>query len=349
MTVTLGSHDIDKSSRPFVIAEVSGNHNGDIETAKKIIHAAASAGADAVKLQTYRPDTMTIKSDQSDFQISGGLWDGNSLWDLYEWAHTPYEWHRELFEFCAEQGVTCFSTPFDETAVELLESLNCPFYKIASFELTDLPLIKAVAQTGKPMIMSTGMANEKEIRAALDCARLNGANGVVLLHCISGYPTPTEHMNLAAITRLADEMGCPVGLSDHSLDDIATVAAVALGAKVIEKHLTLRRADGGPDAEFSLEPEDFARLVKSVHTAHDALGDGMIGTAEYEQPNVKFRRSIYAVKPIAEGEIFTSENIRRIRPGYGLAPEHYGNLLGKKARRKFDAGDRLTSDDLIEG
>jgi N-acetylneuraminate synthase len=346
MNITLGNRIVGAATRPVIIAEVSGNHNGDINIAKAIINEAARAGADVVKLQTYRPDTMTIKSDNPDFQIKGDLWSGKSLWDLYEWAHTPYEWHQELFDHSASLGITCISTPFDESALELLERLDCPFYKIASFEITDLPLIKVVAKTRKPMIISTGMADAEEIKRALEIVRKYGASDAVLLHCVSGYPTPTEAMNLTTIVTLKREMGCHIGLSDHSLDSTAAIAAVALGAKVIEKHLTLRRSDGGPDAAFSLEPNEFAELVRSVHACHDALGDGVLGIQQHERPNLRFRRSIYAVEPIKVGDKFTLNNVKRIRPGYGLSPLHYDALLRKRAKRNIATGERIVVDDL---
>lgn len=317
--------------RPYIVAEISANHNGDINKALATIEAAAACGADAVKIQTYTADTMTIDSDLPDFRIDAGLWAGTTLYDLYRGAETPYEWHQALFDKAREVGITLFSTPFDETAIELLESLNAPAYKIASFELTDLPLVAAVAKTGKPMIMSTGMANLEEIGEAVQCARDNGCGELVLLHCISGYPTPIEQANLATIADLQQRFDCPIGLSDHTLGTLASVCAASLGAVFIEKHFILDRNDGGPDSSFSLEPEDLRVLVRDARQAFDALGSSGYERREAEQQNARFRRSVYFVKDIKAGETITAEHIRRIRPGFGLEPKHYHSLIGKTA------------------
>ncbi|MCC4241929.1 pseudaminic acid synthase [Thalassospira povalilytica] len=332
--------------KPFIIAEVSGNHNGSIDRAKEIISAAAENGANCVKLQTYTADTMTIRSDKPDFQIKGGLWDGKNLYELYQWAQTPYEWQKPLFDHARGLGIECISTPFDETAVDLLVEIDCPIIKIASFEMTDLPLVKYIAETKRPVIMSTGMANKQEISEAVEILTKYGCGEVTLLHCVSGYPTPTDQMNLSAITTLRQEFGCSVGLSDHTLGNNAAIAAVALGAEVIEKHFTLRRSDGGPDAAFSMEPQELAALVRDCNQIYDALGDGSLQLSAAEQENVKFRRSIYAVKDIKAGEPFSRENIRRIRPGYGLEPKHFDAMLGKTARKDFSVGEPLSQDDL---
>ena len=270
--VIIDNKIISDSSEPYIIAEVSANHNGSLQTALDTILAAKQAGASAVKIQSYTPDTMTIDCDKNDFLIEGGLWDGENLYGLYEKAHTPFNWHKALFNYAKEIGITLFSTPFDNTAVDLLESLDCPAYKIASFELTDLPLVAAVARTGKPMIMSTGMANLEEIGEAVQCARDNGCNQLVLLHCISGYPTPIEQANLATIADLKQRFDCPVGLSDHTLGTLASVCAASLGAVFIEKHFILDRNDGGPDSSFSLEPDDLRALVRDASLAFSALG-----------------------------------------------------------------------------
>lgn len=344
--IILDNVSVGPGHRPYVIAEVSGNHNGSVERAKAIITAAAENGADAVKLQTYTAATMTIRSDRPEFKISGGLWDGYTLWDLYEWAHTPFEWHEELFTHAATCGVSCISTPFDETAVDLLEGLNAPYYKVASFEMTDLPLVRRIAQTGKPMIISTGMANRQEIATTLKVAREHGSGEIVVLHCISGYPTPIAEANLAAIPALADEFGVLVGLSDHTMGDTAVIASIGLGACLIEKHFTLARADGGPDANFSMEPPELAQMTRSVADAYAALGDGRIGRTEFEEKSVIFRRSIYAVKDIAKGETFTTDNIRRIRPGNGLPPERYDAVLKSNATADIAAGTPLDESHL---
>lgn len=339
--IILDNVSVGPGHRPYVIAEVSGNHNGSVERAKAIITAAAENGADAVKLQTYTAATMTIRSDRPEFKISGGLWDGYTLWDLYEWAHTPFEWHEELFAHAAKCGVSCISTPFDETAVDLLEGLNAPYYKVASFEMTDLPLVRRIAQTSKPMIISTGMANRQEIATTLKVAREHGSGEIVVLHCISGYPTPIAEANLAAIPALADEFDVLIGLSDHTMGDTAVIASIGLGACLIEKHFTLARADGGPDADFSMEPPELAQMTRSVADAYAALGDGRIGRTEFEEKSVVFRRSIYAVKDIAKGETFTTDNIRRIRPGNGLPPERYDAVLKSNATADIAAGTPL--------
>ncbi|MDF2178306.1 pseudaminic acid synthase [Aliiglaciecola sp. CAU 1673] len=341
MTFRIGKHCIGADHPPFVIAEMSGNHNGDLGRALELVEQAKMAGASAIKLQTYTADTMTIDCDLPDFQIQGGLWDGRNLYELYEWAHTPWDWHKALFERARELELECFSSPFDESAVDFLESLDTPAYKVASFELLDLPLIAYMAKTGKPMIMSSGMANQAEIKEALTCAKDNGAKDIVLLHCISGYPTPIEQANLMTIPMLARDFGCQVGLSDHTLGTIASTTAIALGARVIEKHFTLRRADGGPDAAFSLEPEEFKRLTEDCFAAWQALGKAGYEQREAEKANLKFRRSIYVVEDIKAGDLFTEKNIRRIRPGYGLHPKHFKDILGQKARRDFSRGEPL--------
>jgi N-acetylneuraminate synthase len=331
---------------PYVIAEMSGNHNGDLSRAFQLIEAAKQAGADAVKLQTYTADTITIDHDGPGFTISGGLWNGRRLHELYREAHTPWDWHPALFEHARKVGIACFSSPFDRTAVDFLESLKAPAYKIASFELIDTPLIRYAARTGKPLIMSTGMADNDEIGDAVMASQESGANGVVLLHCVSGYPTPPEEANLARIPALAEKFQLPIGLSDHTLGNDVAVAAAALGAAVIEKHFTLARADGGPDATFSLEPRELAALVKGVSTAHAAVGHADYGHAASEKPNMAFRRSLYAVQDIAAGETLTEQNVRSIRPGYGLAPKHLPDILGRRARRAIARGTPMSFDIL---
>jgi N-acetylneuraminate synthase len=330
-----------------VIAELSGNHNGRLERALQLIDAAKAAGADAVKLQSYTADTITIDHDGPGFTIKGGLWDGRRLHELYREAHTPWDWHPALFDHARKIGITCFSSPFDPTAVDLLNSLDAPAYKIASFEIVDLPLVRYAAKVGKPLIISTGMATADEITEAVTAAREAGAGGIVLLHCVSGYPTPADEANLTRIRALAAEYDCPIGLSDHTLGTDVAIAATALGAAVIEKHVTLARADGGPDAAFSLEPHELAALVRGVRTAYAALGQADYGRAASEQPNMMFRRSLYAVKDIAAGEVLTAENVRSIRPGYGLAPKHLSNMLGRRARLAISRGTPM-SFDLID-
>lgn len=329
---------------PYVIAELSGNHNGDIGHAFELVDACAAAGVDAIKLQTYTADTITIDHDGPGFVIEGGLWNGRKLHELYQEAHTPWDWHPALFARAAERGVQCFSSPFDATAVDFLESLTAPAYKIASFEIVDIPLIRKAAATGKPLIISTGMASDEEIAEATSAAREAGAGGVALLHCVSGYPTPVEDINLARIKWLAEKHGCTIGLSDHTLGPWVPIAAVACGAAIIEKHVTLRRADGGPDAAFSLEPEELTLLVEGVRVAQRALGNAQYGRTGSEVGNVVFRRSIYVVEDVKAGEAFTKKNLRSIRPGHGLQPKYLQDVLGKRAVRDISRGTPMGRD-----
>ncbi len=332
---------------PFIIAELSGNHNGDINRAFKLIEAAKIAGADAVKLQTYTADTITIDCDHDDFIVKGGLWDGAKLYDLYKEAHTPWEWHEALFAKGKEIGITVFSTPFDETAVDLLEELNAPIYKIASFELVHHPLIAYAASTNKPMIMSTGMASMEEITEAVDIAFTNGCTDLTLLHCVSEYPAPVEHCNLATMVDLKKRFPkCKIGLSDHTLGTTVAIAAVALGATAIEKHITLSRAEGGVDSAFSLEPHELKHLCEATRDVALAIGCVNYQRSDSERKNMAFRRSIYAVKDIAEGEEFTKENIRIIRPGYGLEPKEYTKLIGQKASSSTKKNMAITYGDV---
>lgn len=331
---------------PYVIAELSGNHNGDIGRALAIMEEAAEAGADAVKLQTYTADTITIDHDGPGFTIAGGLWAGRTLHALYEEAHTPWDWHPRLFEKGRELGLAVFSTPFDFTAVDFLESLGAPAYKVASFELIDTPLVRRIAQTGKPMIVSTGMADLAEIEAAVAAAREGGCRELVVLHCTSGYPTPPGESNLATMPDLASRLDVVAGLSDHTPGVAVSVAAVALGAAVIEKHVTLRRADGGPDAAFSLEPSELKDLVTSCRTAWEAVGKIDYERTESEKGNAQFRRSLYVVADMAAGDAFDATNVRSIRPGFGLPPARYDEVLGRRAARAIPRGTPL-SEDLI--
>jgi len=347
-TLSISGRTIGPGHPPFVVAEMSGNHNGDLDRALAIMEAAKDAGADAVKLQTYTADTITIDHDSPEFLIKGGPWDGRRLYDLYQEAHTPWDWHEALFDKGRELGLIVFSSPFDETAVGFLEKLDCPAYKIASFEAVDLPLIACAAATGKPVIISTGMANQQEIDAAVCGARKNGAGGLALLHCVSAYPALPEEANLRTIPHMMANFEVAVGLSDHTPGIGVAVASVALGACFIEKHFTLSRDDGGPDAAFSLEPPGLETLTRECHAAWEALGDVCYERTPGEKSNALLRRSLYVVKDIAQGEAFTEENIRSIRPGHGLPPKHYGEILGRKAKHALARGAALQWPD-IEG
>lgn len=335
---------IGENAPPYIIAEISANHNGEIEKAKRTIEAAAQAGANAVKLQTYTPQTMTIKSSKEDFQIKEGLWKGYSLFDLYARAHTPFEWHSELFSFAKQVGITLFSTPFDESAVELLETLKVPAYKVASFEITDLPLIHCIAKTRKPILMSTGMASVDEIGEALEVAKLAGCKDILIFHCISSYPAPIEQANLRAIKTLSNRFKVEVGLSDHTIGNTVALASVAMGAVAIEKHFTLDRNDKGPDSEFSIEPDELAALVMETKNAWRALGNGVVVRAESEKQNLVFRRSLYFIKDLKAGQIVTASDIRRIRPGFGLPPKFENQVIGSRLTKDITAGDRVSFD-----
>lgn len=347
-TIFIGSRPVGRLHPPYVIAELSANHNGDLGRALALIDAAKQAGADAIKLQTYTKDTMTIDHDGPGFVIHGGLWDGKKLYDLYEWAHTPWSWHEPLFLRARELGLHAFSTPFDTTAIDLLRQFDPPAYKIASFEATDLPLIEAVAHEGKPVILSTGMSTRDEIGEAVAALRAAGCRSMVLLHCVSGYPTSPCDSHLATIPDLIADFECVVGLSDHTLGTAVSVAAVALGASVIEKHFTLHRADGGPDAAFSLEPDEFARLVEDCRTAWQALGSARTAPLPEEEKMRELRRSLYVVEAVAAGEAFTLQNVRAIRPGYGLPPKEIGNVVGRRAAKNISRGTPLAWDLLAE-
>jgi pseudaminic acid synthase len=324
---------------PFIIAELSGNHNGSLDRALALIDAAAEAGADAVKLQTYTADTITIDHDGPGFRLTGGLWDGRTLHELYSEAFTPFAWHETLFAHARARGLIVFSSPFDDTAVDLLESLDAPAFKIASFEAVDLPLIARAARGGKPLIISTGMTDQDEIAAAVQAARAGGAGGVALLHCVSAYPATFAEANLAMIPRLAADFGCVVGLSDHTPGTAAAVTAVALGARIIEKHFTLSRADGGPDAAFSLEPAELTRLVRDCRDAFNALGDARYRRSEIERQNRQFRRSLYVVRDVPQGVVLTAQDVRSIRPGFGLEPARLPDILGRSAARALKRGE----------
>lgn len=326
----------------YIIAEMSGNHNQDYARAAALVRAAAEAGADAVKLQTYTADTITLKSDAEPFRIKGTLWEGRTLHDLYAEAHTPWDWQPKLKALAESLGLDCFSSPVDSTAVEFLESMDVPAYKIASFELVDLPLLRAVAATGKPVILSTGMAGMEEIAEAVEAFRGAGGREVVLLKCTSAYPALPEEANLLTIPDMAERFGLPVGLSDHTPGSVVPVAAVALGACVVEKHLTLRRADGGPDAAFSLEPEEFAAMVRDVRAAEQALGGVFYGVTERQRESLAFRRSLFVARDVARGERFTVDNVRSVRPADGLHTRHLDEVLGRRAASDVKAGTPLS-------
>jgi N-acetylneuraminate synthase len=346
--IAIAGRKIGPTHPPYVIAEMSANHNGNMETALRIIEEAKKAGADAIKMQTYRPDTITLKSDMPDFQINDGLWAGRTLYELYEQAHTPWDWHKPLFEHARKQGITIFSSPFDNTAIDLLEDLNAPAYKIASFEAVDLPLIKYAASTGKPMIISTGMADAEEIQEAIDNAREGGCKELAILHCVSGYPAPAEDYNLRTISDMIERFGLVTGLSDHTLGNTTAIASVALGSSIIEKHFTLDRKCGGPDDSFSIEPAEMAGLCKDSKTVWAALGRVDYGRKSSEQGNVKFRRSLYFVKNLKAGDIITAECVRSVRPGFGLAPKYLETIIGRSVSQAVTSFTPVHAE-LIEG
>ncbi|MBR9885562.1 MAG: pseudaminic acid synthase [Oceanospirillales bacterium] len=343
MNIRVGKHVIGLGCRPFVIAELSGNHDQSLSKALAMVDAAASAGAHAIKLQTYTADTMTLDVGHGEFLIQDedNLWRGSSLHQLYEKAHTPWAWHDAIFKRAKTLGMVAFSTPFDASAVDFLESLDVPCYKIASFENNDLPLIRKVAATGKPIIMSTGMASVGELEEAVRGAREAGCRELVLLKCTSAYPAPVHEANLATLPHMQALFDCPVGLSDHTLGLAVPIAAVTLGACVIEKHFVLDRSEGGVDAEFSLEPAELKQLVEQSAQAFEALGQVCYGGSKSEQPSKKFRRSLYVARDIRAGEVLTSEHIKCIRPGLGLAPKHLDALIGRRARKDLDKGTPL--------
>ncbi len=328
--IKINGRKIGSDYPPYIIAEMSANHNGSIDNAFKIIDMAKAAGADAVKLQTYRPDTITLKMNAPEFMIEGGLWDGQSLYELYESAFMPWDWHKPLFEYAKEVGITIFSSPFDNTAVDLLESLGAPAYKIASFEAIDLSLIRYVANTGKPMIISTGMADSEEIQEAIDAARDAGCNELAVLHCVSGYPAPSKDYNLRTLIDMQTRFGLVTGLSDHTIDNITAISSIALGAAIVEKHVTLDRSGGGPDDSFSLEEPDLQELCEGAMIAWEALGNVDYGRKSSELGNVKFRRSLYFIKDLEAGETITEEHVKSVRPGYGVAPKYLYEVLGKE-------------------
>lgn len=342
--ITIDNRKIGSDFSPYIIAEMSANHNGDISRAFEILEMAKRCGADAVKIQTYTQDTLTIDCDKPEFKVEGGLWSGRTLYDLYTEAHMPWEWHKPLFEKAKQLGITIFSSPFDFTAVDLLEELGAPAYKIASFEAIDLPLIEYVAKTGKPMIISTGMANEDEIREAVETAKSAGCKDLIVLHCVSGYPAPASDYNLATIPDMAKRFDVLTGLSDHTIDNTTAITSVALGACLIEKHVTLDRNGGGPDDSFSLEEPDLKQLCDDSKIAWSATGKVNYERKESEKGNLIFRRSLYVVKNIAKGERFTHENIRSIRPGYGLAPKYISAVLGQTAAKDISKGTPLSNE-----
>ena len=331
---------------PYVIAELSANHNGSLQRALDSISESKARGADAIKLQTYTADTMTIDCDSEDFMIRGGLWDGYKLYDLYKEAQTPFEWHKAMFDHARDIGITCFSTPFDETAVDLLEDLNAPAYKIASFEATDLLLIKYVASTKKPMIMSTGIANLEEIEEMVQAARDGGCEEMIVLHCISSYPAPIEQSNLLTIPDLRERLGVHVGLSDHTITNTASIVAAALGAVLIEKHFILDRNDIGPDSSFSIEPLELEALVKQTKDAYMSLGEAGYERKPAEEANIKFRRSLYFVKDMQEGEIITEDSVSRVRPGFGLQSKFVTEIMGKKLKNDVKFGQAVSWSDI---
>lgn len=337
-TVKINNREIGEGHPPYIIAEMSANHNGRLDTAMETINKAKACGADAIKLQTYTADSMTIDCDKDDFLIHGGLWDGYKLYDLYLEASTPYEWHKPLFEHARKLGITVFSTPFDESAVDFLEDLNTPAYKIASFEATDLPLIKYAASTGKPIIVSTGIANAEEIAEIVETAREAGCESIVLLHCISSYPAPVDQSNLLTIPDLRSRFNTLAGLSDHTLTNTTSIAAVALGAVVIEKHFTLNRNVKGPDSAFSIEPDELKALCRDSYTAWQALGKADYSCKQAERAMKKFRRSVYFVKEMYPGDTINKSHIRRIRPGLGMPPKLFDSLLGKTVNAHVTPG-----------
>ena len=339
--IFIKNREIGSGNNPYIIAEISGNHNGDINKALELIEKANEAGVDAVKIQTYTANTITLDHKSEDFKIKGGLWDGKYLFDLYKEAHTPWEWHKELFKKANDLGLHIFSSPFDFTSVDFLEELDVPAYKIASFELLDLPLVSYVASKKKPMILSTGMANKKEIYEAVETAQKAGASEIALLHCVSGYPTPIKETNLSTITELIDMFQIPIGLSDHTLGTVVPIAAVSLGASIIEKHFILDRNDKGPDSDFSLEPQELKKLVQDTQSAWDSIGKINFEIKPSEKQNLKFRRSLYAVKDIKKGEEITNYNVRSIRPGYGMHPKLINSIIGKLSSCEIKKGTAM--------
>lgn len=344
--ITIDGTSIGTGFPPYVIAEMSANHNNSIDNAFKIIDEAKKAGASAVKIQTYRPDTITLNCDTDEFKIFGGLWDGRTLYELYEEAHMPWDWHKPLFDYAHKLDITIFSSPFDNTAIDLLEDLNAPAYKIASFEAVDLPLIRYAASTGKPMIISTGMANAEEIQEAIEAARESGCKELAILHCVSGYPAPAADYNLRTIPDMIQRFGLVTGLSDHTIDNTTAITSIALGASIIEKHVTLDRKGGGPDDSFSLEPQELAALCRDTKTAWEALGQVDYGMKASERGSVKFRRSLYFVKDMETGEVITEECVRSVRPGFGLEPKYLEEIIGKKIKKSVFSGTPISLDFL---
>jgi pseudaminic acid synthase len=340
----IGKFDINKNSKVFIIAELSANHNGSIEVALETIKAAKRAGADCIKLQTYTADTITLDCDKDDFKIKGTIWDGQNLHKLYQEAYTPWEWHKQLFDAAEAEGLICFSSPFDKSAVDLLEELNAPAYKIASFEITDIPLIEYVASKGKPIIMSTGIATTADIELAIEACHRVGNKDIALLKCTSSYPAPIEEANMIMVKDLAERYGVISGLSDHTMGSTVPIVATCFGAKIIEKHFILDRSIGGPDASFSMNEEEFKQMVIAVREAEVAVGIVDYTLTDKQQKGKDFCRSLYVTNDIKAGETFTEENVRSIRPGFGLHPKHLKDILGKKALKDLEHGERFSLD-----